>query len=59
MSNVIYLDPANAQTMNMLKGSIAYMRSKNAEGKYNLQIDRETEVLKSFFNEVLGKNEAA
>jgi len=59
MNNVIYLDPANAITMNMLKGSIAYMRAKNADGKYSMQIDRETEVLGTFFDEVLGRSTAA
>lgn len=59
MTNVIYLDPANAITMNMLKGSIAYMKSKNTGGKFDLQIDRETEVLGTFFDEVLGKSNAA
>lgn len=58
MTNVIYLDPANAIVMNNIKGSIAYMKERNQGGKFDLQIDRETQVLRSFFNEVLGKTAA-
>ena len=57
-AEIIHLDMSNARTMNNIKGSIAWMVSKNTDGKYSDQIDRERDVLKHFFNVTLGRNPA-
>lgn len=46
-------------TMNMLKQSIALMKSKNVDGRYDEAITKEENILRSFFNEALGRSEAA
>lgn len=48
-AEVIYLDPSNAVTMNNIKSSISWMESRNKDGKYSEQIDREKHVLRDFF----------
>jgi len=42
----------------MLKGSITKMKSLNTEGQYDIAIEKETNILRSFFDEVLKRPEA-
>lgn len=59
MSNVIYLDQPTAATMNMLKGTIAYDKKRNKNGKFDENIARDEDTLRSFFDQILNRKEAA
>jgi len=59
MTNIINArDVAWWWTANMLKQSIAKMKSLNTEGQYDIAIGKEENILRSFFEEVLGRPEA-
>lgn len=36
----------------MLKGSIALMKKNNSDGRYDVAIEKETSILRSFFDEI-------
>ena len=42
----------------MLKQSIKHMKNKNTEGQYDIAITKEENILRSFFEQALGKPEA-
>lgn len=52
-------DVAANWTMNMLKQSIAYMKSINTEGQYDIAIAKEENILRSFYDTALGRSIAA
>lgn len=57
MTNVIRVEEQAAWwTMNMLKQSIRHMKNKNTEGQYNIAIEKEENILRSFFNQALGRS---
>ena len=59
MDNIINIrDVSWWWTANMLKASIAKMKSLNTEGQYNTAIEKEENILRSFFDEALGRLEA-
>lgn len=59
MDNVIQMtDMSLWWTMNMLKQSIVLMKKKNTEGQYDEAIYKEEAILRSFFDEALGRSEA-
>lgn len=45
-------------TMAMLKNSIKLMKTKNTDGRYTPAIDKEEALLRSFFDQALGRPEA-
>lgn len=59
LDNVIYLDQATAATMNMLRDTIAYDKRRNKNGKFDENIARDEDTLRSFFDQVLKRKEAA
>ena len=57
--NVIEVhNQADWYTANMLKQSIALMKKKNIEGKYDVAIDKEESILRSFFESLQEQAEA-
>lgn len=59
MGNVIYLDQKTAAVMNLVKGSIKHAKSKNVAGKYDEAIEKDEAILRSFFDDVLGRSSIA
>ncbi len=59
MGNVIYLDQPTAATMNMLRETIAYDKKRNKNGKFDENISRDEDTLRSFFDQVLNREKAA
>jgi len=58
-TNIINIqDVAWWWTASMLRGSITKMKSLNTEGQYDIAIEKETNILRSFFDEVLKRPEA-
>lgn len=57
--NIIDLsDVASNWTMNTLKKSIRHMKNKNTEGQYDIAIEKEENILRSFIEQALGRPEA-
>lgn len=52
-------DQATWYTMNMLKQSIKYMENINKEGKFTIAINKEKDILRSFFDVALERSEAS
>lgn len=52
-------EQATWYTMNMLKRSIKFMKDRNVEGKFDIAIEKEENILRSFFDNALGRSEAA
>lgn len=60
MTNVIVIpEQADFYTMNMLKKSIKHMEKINREGKFDIAIQKEKDILRSFFDVALKRPEAA
>jgi len=56
MTDVINLtDVASNWTMNTLKKSIKHMKSKNIEGQYDIAIEKEENILRSYYEQALGQ----
>jgi hypothetical protein len=55
MTLINLTDIASNWTMNMLKKSIAYMKTRNTEGQYDLAIMKEENILRSFIDTALGR----
>ncbi len=59
MTNIINIpDVSWWWTCNLLKGSITRMKKLNTEGQYDIAIEKETNILRSFMDEALGRPEA-
>lgn len=54
--NIINLsDVASNWTMNTLKKSIKHMIKMNTEGQYDIAIEKEEAILRSFYDQALGQ----
>lgn len=59
MTDVIDMtNVASNWTMNTLKKSIKHMKSRNYEGQYDIAIEKEENILRSFIEQALGRPEA-
>lgn len=58
MSVINMPEQATWYTMNMLKKSIKFMKGRNVEGKFDIAIEKEEDILRSFFDNALGRSEA-
>lgn len=58
MGKVINVDASTWVNMLMLKDNVKALKSRNSEGKYDVAIRKESSILKSYFNEVLGREMA-
>ena len=53
--NVIKVTPDEMRILSSTKSSIDWMKKNNQDGRHSEQIDRESNLIRSFFDKILGK----